>query len=235
MSLAGVLLLSLVILLIGTSPKALANPPITIRIKPSDYVFSPENATIGTLFNVTVWVESDTYPFNLMMWQVFLTFNDSLIKPVFYNSTTFGETLPIIWPNDDMGGRNFDINYVFYGKSGGMMGKPYYDPNLKSVQIGDTLFTDTPVNAPKILCVIQFNITTIPSDGWLSCALNIDNEDTYLYDSKGQIPSVVKVDGTYTFIPEFSIIIIPITLLSTSIVTIMMRKRLYKKRFGNAY
>jgi hypothetical protein len=225
----GVLMLSLMALLVG-SPRALASSStVTIYLKPSDYVFSPENASIGTRFNVTVWVESDTYPFKLMTWEVFLSFNGSLISPVFYHSETWGETLPLVWPNDDMGGRNFDTNYVFYGKTGGITPKACYYPDLNAVMLGDTLFADIDVDAPKILCVIEFNVTAVPSDGFLSCALSIDNEDTFLNDKNGRIPSVVKVNGTYTFIPEFSMIIIPAMLLSTSIVTVIAKKKSTKK------
>jgi len=226
---AVVLLLPLTALQAGVLPKALASPAVTICLKPSDYVFSPENATIGTLFNVTVWVESDTYPFNLMTWEVFITFNESLIRPVFYHSEAWNEILPLVWPNDDMGGRNFDTNYVFYGRTGGISPPACYYPDLHAIMLGDTLFNAIAVDAPKILCVIAFNITAVPSDGFLSCALDIDHEDTFLNDENGRIPSVVKVNGTYTFVPEFSMIIIPAMLLSTSIITVTTKKKLYKK------
>lgn len=230
-----VLLLSLSIFLINVSPKALADPladSVRIYLEPSNYVFSPENATIGTLFNITVWVESDAYPFNLMMWQLYIAFNNSIIMPTFYYSTTWEETIPLTWPNDDMGGRNFNESYVFYGKSGGMTAPPYYynlGVGSGALRLGDTLLTNATIDAPKILCIIQFNITAIPTDGYFSCALGINNEDTYLYDYNGPIPyEVVKEDGTYIFVPEFSMFTILTVLLLMSIGVAIAKNKLHK-------
>jgi hypothetical protein len=212
---------------LAASPKALASSAVRVYLEPSNYVFSPENASVGTLFNVTVWVSSDLYPLNLMMWQVYIEFNNTMIMPVFYESEAWGEKIPLLWPNDDMDGRAFDTHYVFYNKKGGQIAKPsYYDRGggLGGLKHCDTLATDASINAPKILCVIEFNITAVPADGILSCALKIDNEHTFLYDSNGPIPyEVVKNNGTYMFIPEFSILAL-ITLAAATITTIANKK-----------
>jgi len=226
-----ILLLSLAILA-SASPKALASPAaVRVYLEPSTYVFSPENASVGKLFNVTVWISSETYPFNLMLWQIYIEFNNTMIMPVFYYSEAWGETIPMLWPNDDMAGRNFDTNYVFYGKSGGIIAKPfYYDRGggIGGLKHCDTLISDAAVNAPKILCVIVFNITAVPSDGVLSCTLSINNDKTFLRDSNGPIPyEVLKENGTYLFIPEFSAIALLITLTATFIAIETSKKKLY--------
>jgi len=229
-----ILLLSLAILAALASPKVLATSVVKVYLEPSTYVFSPENASVGTLFNVTVWISSETYPFNLMLWQIYIEFNNTMIMPVFYDSEAWGETIPTLWPNDDMGGRNFDTNYVFYGKSGGIIAKPfYYDRGggLGGLKHCDTLISNAVVNAPKILCVIEFNITAVPSDGALSCALSINNDKTFLRDSDGPIPyEVVKENGTYTFVPEFSVVVLLATLTAASIATKIPKKKLYSQK-----
>lgn len=220
-----ILLLSAVLL--GAQSRVSAQTPkVTVYLEPSKYIFGPGNASLGKLFNVTVWVKGDT-PFNLMMWQVYLTFNNSLIMPVFYNSTSWKEIIPLVWPNNDKGGRNFNESYVFYGESG-MMAKPSYENlggGLGAVSHGDTLLNEVNVSAPKILCIVTFNITKVP-DGVLSCTLGINNDGTYLFDWNGPIPyTVVKEDGTYLFIPEFSTSIL-IVFLSTSLVAAIAKYKL---------
>ena len=229
--LAFIVLLASTIFLFLSNAKS-AHAAKNVYMFPSNYVFTPENGTIGTLFNVTVWVSSDTYPWKLMMWQVYITWNNSLLDVVKIWGEVTGDWTYRAWPNDNLDGRNWDPQYVFYKKAGGTIGNPYYYENypslgLSSLKICDVLYNEINVTEPRILCRIEFNITkTIDSEQYLSTILNINNEDTYLYDYEGQIQDVVIEDGRYEFIPEFTNALL---LIVTSAATIMAAKRRLKK------
>jgi len=193
---------TLVLILSFTNIRIAHCPPtITIYLDPQNYIYDITNATIGTTFNVTVWVSSDTYPWKLMMWQVYLTWNDDLINVTQVWGEVTGDWTYRAWPNDNFDGRNWDPEYVFYKKVGGMIGNPYYyhlGPGQAALKICDTRYSDLDVTAPKKLCAIEFKIVKLPERGeTLSCILGINNIDTFLYDSEGEISGVVKQDGYY--------------------------------------
>jgi len=222
---------SIVLLLLATLMLSVRMPEAhatkTIYFKPSIHIFAPENATVGTLFNVSVWVSSDSYPYNLMMWQVYMEYNATMINVTTYYSSALGENAILAWPNMD-NQRDWDPSYVFYGIPGGMVGPAYYYrlPNgMGAIKIGDTLFSDTSVDGEKLLCIVQFNITQMPPDGTLSSILHINNEDTYLYNSEGPLPdTIVKEDGEYLFIPEFGLLILFVTAAISTVATATAKK-----------
>jgi len=180
---------------------AFSFPTIKVYLAPQNYIFDILNATIGTRFNVTVWVSSDTYPWKLMMWQVYITWNDDLINVTQIWGEVTGDWTYRAWPNDNLDGRNWDPQYVFYKKAGGTIGNPYYyhlGPGQAALKICDTRYSDLDVTGPKKLCAIEFTIVKLPRKGeTLSCILGINNTDTFLYDSQGEILGVEKQDGYY--------------------------------------
>ncbi len=178
-----------------------ASPSPTIYLDPSDYTFDADAVPIGHQFNVTICVKDLSA---LMMFQVYVTFDDSIINVTQFTGEVSGREDAIrAWPNDDLDGRNWDSQYVFYKKAGGMIGNPSYyhtGPGLGAVKIGDTLFSAATLNASKTykLASIEFRITAKPPEGAkLSCTLGINNTDTYLYDASGQVPGTAKTDGRY--------------------------------------
>jgi len=206
----------------------------TIYLSPSNYTFDTSNATIGTKFNVTVWVSNPTYPWKLMMWQGYLTYNHSVINTTsFFGEST--ETTSIrVWPNDNLEGRTWDNDYVFKGKAGGLIGNPFYY-NLGStsaIKVGDTLFSEVNVGSAKKLLTVEFEIKAFPSGGvnQLSTSLGINNADTFLYDAVGKIPDtdITKINGLVTIIPEFSpLMILPIFMV-ISLIAIAIAKKQFR-------
>jgi len=160
-----------------------ATPTITIYFDPHPYEFTTAVIpSAGARFNVTIWVVSDT-DFNLMMWEVRLFFNPSIID------VAMEDGIYRVWPQDALGGRNFDPDYVFYGEVGGMTTTPN-KPSTDSILAGDLLMGDItiPADTPKKLCVVEFEVKQIPEKGGeLYCDLAINNDETYLYDSTGPI------------------------------------------------
>jgi hypothetical protein len=169
-----------------------------------------DTSTVPVKFNVTVWVTNVS---KLMMFQVYITFNDDyinitqfwanpdepIVPPYVTNRTDAVRT----WPNDDLGGRAWDPRYVFYGGAGGSIGNPtYYHLGAGSgaVKVGDTLGGDKtrdPTQAYKLAC-IEFTVKKMPGKSeTLSCTLGINNVDTYMNTFAGAIPNITKLDGTY--------------------------------------
>lgn len=225
-SIAYVLLAaSVTILLLATKPlPAQAQPELTVFFGQPDYVFDPGNGTTGTLFNVTVWVNS-TESFNLMMWQVYIYYNSSLIN------ITRGPTYLRAWPSDSMGGKNWDADYVFYGVSGGAIGNAiYYEPNMagwSAIMLGDLIMAEENITTyPKKLCTLEFNITRV--NGPLTSGLMINNEGTFLYDMSGQLPATIT-DGSYTYVPEPILAILLIVMTASVGVTALVKVKTRRK------
>jgi len=198
--------------------QAQEEPEIIVYLEPSSIVFTPENATLGQLFNVTVWINS-TAPFNLMMWQVCLSFDDSIL------------TFTRGWPN--MSVVNWDPDYVFYGQTGMAVDPEYYTASGSPigepcVMLGHTLLSDLSVTEAKKVCCVEFNITAVP-DGILTCTLGITNDQTFFYNTMGQL-TVTLVDGSYTFIPEFSLVnLLILMLIITSAMVVGAKIRTQKR------
>jgi len=193
--------LSLTLWLISDVPLLSAVPTKTVYVDPPEVIYDISNATLGTRFNVSVWISSDEYPWNIMMWQVYMIFNDDLINVTSIWVDAAGKYVIHAWPNDFLGGRNWDPDYIFYGKAGGFIGNPtYYNlgPGSGALMVGDLLMSDTAVDAIKKLCTIEFEIVKLPEEGQiLSCVLNIDNPDTFFFDSVGQITDLIIQNGYY--------------------------------------
>jgi hypothetical protein len=160
-----------------------------------------DTSTVPAKFNVTVWVTNVS---KLMMFQVYITFNDDYINITqFYGEITTRTDAVRTWPNDDLGGRAWDPRYVFYAGAGGSIGNPtYYHLGAGSgaVKVGDTLAgarTLDPTEDYKLAC-IEFTVKKMPGKHeTLSCTLGINNVDTYMNDAVGAIPGITKLDGTY--------------------------------------
>ncbi|MEM4732977.1 MAG: hypothetical protein QXD70_00425 [Candidatus Bathyarchaeia archaeon] len=219
---------AITMLLLITRPLPVrADPAITIYFEESAYNFDPGNATAGTLFNVTVWITS-TEPFNLMMWQVYINYNHNFINITQDENATYLRA----WPNDNMGGKNWDPEYVFYGQSGGAIGNPtYYASGLygtAAIMLGDLVMSDVEITSfPKKLCTFEFNITMI--DGPLTCELAINNDNTFIYNVSGEI-AASKTDSTYTYVPEPILMILLIVMTASTGATVLFKKKIGKKQ-----
>ncbi|MEM3697562.1 MAG: CARDB domain-containing protein [Candidatus Bathyarchaeia archaeon] len=170
-------------------------PTTKIYLVPSRIIYDTSNGTIGTRFNITLWVQDVT---DLAAWQVQINYSDAII-----NATRWFEP-------------TWDNQYVFYGKT--TMAVPSDQPHPDGGYYLTTYF-HTPPNEGKItvgtnrfppplpgqgfsgtgkLAIIEFNITALPpEDGRLSCVLGIDNPNTYLLNSIGGEIAATKENGYY--------------------------------------
>uniref|UniRef100_A0A7C4TPZ4 CARDB domain-containing protein n=1 Tax=candidate division WWE3 bacterium TaxID=2053526 RepID=A0A7C4TPZ4_UNCKA len=117
---------------------------------------------------------------DLMLWQIRMFYNGNII-----NATRWFEP-------------TWDLEYVFYNKTT-LVGE-YLSNN--SVMVGAILFPSPPGQEPFYgsgkLCIIEFEVVSVPPEGEVhSCSLNINNEDTFLWDSSCSDIPAVKENGHY--------------------------------------
>jgi len=181
-------------------PQSYAATSKSVYMVPPKYIYDTTNATIGTRFNVTVWINSTTYPWNLMMWQIWMTYDDNLIN---VSQVFVSNKWPVVaYPNGYLGGRNWDPQYVFYAQAGGAIGNPtYYNlaPGSGALMIGDLLMDNYAVDAAKKVCTVEFTIKQLPANPGekLSCTIGINNDQSFFYDTAGPVADVGIQDGYY--------------------------------------
>jgi len=218
-------LIMFVLSILSTTLTSAQTPP-TIYLEEETFTF---DIGVGDTYNVTIWVKNCSA---LMMFQVYLTFNDDIINITQFHGPVTNRTDAVrAWPSDDLGGRAWDPEYVFYGGVGGSIGNPTYyhlGPGQGAVKLGDVLLAERTLDpnvAYKLAC-IEFNVTGTPSD---SCTLGINNTDTYLYTFEGPIPGVIKIDSEVVIVPEFSLFSLLLTFMSLSLITIVFTHRISRK------
>ena len=179
-----------------------ASSTVQIYIDPPNYIFDTSTATIGTKFNVTVWAKDPTASWKAMMIQIYMVWNQEYINVTRFWGEVTGDWTYTVWPNDNLGGRYWDPEYIFYAKPGGGIGNPYFynlAPNLAAVKVADVLTAEVtvPAGVRKKLAQFEFTIIKVPSKGeTFESVLNINNADTFIYDAVGPI-DVTKTDGLY--------------------------------------
>jgi len=201
----GILVAGIIVVLsfsmFAAFPPTRAAPNPTIWMAPSTYAKTTNEVTVGDWFIVDVKV-SNADPWTLMMFQVFLKYNKNYLAPshkngfiVAYPSTKQGITPPESW----------DSSYVFCGSSG-TVGDPFLlhiDGVNDSVLLGETLLANTNLNGGDEYLLARFNFTIIALPNkyqTLSSLLCISNDQTFLYNSGGEIitgPHPNIHDGTY--------------------------------------
>jgi hypothetical protein len=188
-------------------------------VDPAQIVLDPAtNGTIGTLFNVTVWVNGVE---DMKTWQVKMSFNHSMI-----NITRWYEP-------------TWDPNYVFYGKTTLPVPGPsnvryeYVNETSGWLGVGSALF---PAPSPGggftgngLLCILQFNVTAAPPEGEVyTTELYINYPSDTFWIKAGESAKRAfdsYTPGTVTLIPEFIALIMLMGLVaSTTTAAALARK-----------
>jgi hypothetical protein len=197
-------LLSMMVILATTS-LAFSNKPFgvaaanpRIYLEPSGNNFTTTTTRVGDRFNVTVKVENVPQNPGMAMWEVYLAFDDSILRV----SRWFEPT--------------WDSNYIFSGNTTSAFPYPPDDPGYVHlgtgrgrIQVAAQLFPTPPAqpmsSGSGSLCILEFNITSTPSAGNVfACSLNINNVDTYIAYPNPDVPGDVteipatKEDGSYS-------------------------------------
>jgi len=191
-----------------------------IYMVPSDNTFNINTAPVGTKFNITFWCANVTQ--DLGGAQIHLDFNDSIINVTrwFTVPESEGGFMPepiTTLPNPPT---------PFYNHLG--PGQGY----IKIAVSKGGLPPTAPWGHNGTIAIVEFNITMAPPEGGqLSCILDINNTKTYLLDtSASPISSVTKENGSYTIIPEFTLIVaLSFFITATATVAVLKKKSIFKK------
>jgi hypothetical protein len=190
-------------------------------VSPSKVVYNLANATIGTLFNVTVKVENVD---DMKTWQVKMAFNDSIINVTrWYEPTSdptyvfYGKgTLPIPYPPD--------VRYEHSGTNEGWVGVGAARFPAPSVGEGFT--------GNGLLCTIQFNVTKLPPAGEnYTSAFDIEWPSDTFWIKAGETAKSsfgTYTGGNYLIIPEFSLIALSTLMIMLTIIAAIAKKRYMK-------
>jgi len=183
-------------------PPTKAQVPVKIWVDPPLVEYTTASATIGTKFNVTIWAKHDTASWKAMMINIKMYWNQQYINVTRFWGEVTGDWSYTVWPNDNLGGRYWDPEYIFYAKVGGAIGNPYFyniASDQAAVLVADTLTAPVTISAGvrKKLAQFEFTIVNVPGKGQtFETLFHINHEDTFIYDDVGPIP-VTITDGTY--------------------------------------
>jgi hypothetical protein len=172
----------------------------------------PVETSIGTRFNVTFWA------FNLSAcWAYqFKVYCD----PAKLNITR-------AWTGE------WNSSWIFYGHTvAGVQPSIDKDINGYYALIGETLQSpEIAFNASGIMGIVEFNITAVPSNGALSCILNITNSYSYWL---GPTPTTKhwpqRENGYYEIVPEIPPNIIVVLLMITTLGSLAVAKIARQKK-----
>ncbi|MEM2567146.1 MAG: hypothetical protein QXH20_01565 [Candidatus Bathyarchaeia archaeon] len=176
--------------------------------------YTTDTAYLGMKFNITVWVQTTA---ELGGAQVYLEFDDSII-----NVTRW------ICPHGDPDFFLPEPPQATELPASPDPGYVHLAPNKGYIKIAvckGGLPPTAPWGHSGKIAIIEFIITSTPPPA-LSCILKINASDTYLLNPENEeIPDVVKEDGSYTIIPEFSALIATLVLISSIAIVMLIRKK----------
>jgi hypothetical protein len=212
-------------------PRAHAEDATTrVYLEPSENIYHVPPTTVGTLFNITCWVEGVA---DLAAWQVKIIFNDTIInftrwfEPTWDNQYVFYGNATLATPSDlPYPGGGYYLTTFWYREAW----KEW--PGYAEVTVGSLRFPPPLPGAgfsgTGKLFIIECNITAVPPPGVVySDVLRINHTDTYLQDSENNTIDVVIEDGYYS-IPEFQVILLLPIFTALAFLTLFIRKKLGK-------
>ena len=177
------------IMLIAFSGVKAQPPQPSMYLEPSTETFSTNNASVGTLFNVTGWIDA---PDSSSGWSAGLFFNQSQLQVV---TATFSGTGESMWmQNNGIPVTGLVSEPPYWNNTEGSFGEP---SGFGETILGTSLATiDT-----GSLFIIEFNITQAPpTGGSLSSMIQWDPLASFGFDSLGsEEPGFNLGNCSYTF------------------------------------
>ncbi len=146
----------------------------------NNFIFNTTQVSVGYRFNATVWLYEVT---DLFTYQVHLDVNDTLLN------------ITRAWIPDDK-------YWIFYGRLS-LPVQPVFrdydhDGSREAVELGSTLLGIPGEDGEGSLAIIEFEILYAPSPGeTCSCALNIDDPETFIQNSDLDDMDFTPVNGYY--------------------------------------
>jgi hypothetical protein len=189
--------------------------PDSMWVEPSSVTYSLDNATIGTKFNVTVWLNIASA--NIFGYQFGLMYNRTQLRGA-RGGFTAGSTSKFMELHDTQAsGPIIDTSFLGNG----------------SVVVFESCKGDDKITVPNenSTAWVEFEIMLLPEAG-KTITSTFDITSTYPDRTWAQDENLNKValttyDGTYTVVPEFWLIL-PI-FMSLTLFAIVFRKRILRK------
>jgi hypothetical protein len=208
--------LTLILILSAASyahAEPVSHPANSMWVEPPSITLTPQNATLGYKFNVTVWLNiSDVKVFS---YSIGLLYNRTQLK-----ATRGGFTKDFTAGHDTQtAGPIIDTSYLGNG----------------SILATESCKGEDYIPGPKVgtLIWIEFQVIATPPEGQtLTSQLDITKcypDDTWVMDYNLNSIELNGFNASYTFIPEFSTLsMILVTMLLSSILVIMLRMKKHK-------
>jgi len=199
----------LAIFLLSMAPYAAAepsnHPANSMWIEPPSIVLTPQNASLGYKFNVTIWLNISNIQF--YSYSIGLKYNRTQLK-----ATRAGFTQNFTAGHDTAtAGPIIDTSYLGNG----------------SVLATESCKGEDYIQGPKVgtLIWIEFQVIAIPPQGQtLTSQIDITTcypEDTWIMDYDLNKINLNGFNAEYTFIPEFSIVFILVMMLLISMMAML--------------
>lgn len=159
---------------------------VEFYVSPSDNFFETGTTPVGTRFNVTVkWKDSGSPLNGVFAWQVRLVADASMLK------------VDRAWQ------RKWDSNYLLYDAelAGNTSNPAPSGVGTADVTIMGTIMGVGPIEhkASATMATFELEITRAPAKGALSCALQIDNSDTFWSPDGDNWYDPIRTNGNYRY------------------------------------
>jgi hypothetical protein len=217
-----ILLLTVMIIPAYASGPAEVHDADAFWVEPSHITFTGTNGTIGTQFNVTVALN---YTDSVFSWQCYLNFNTTWLQCV-----TVGPT--------QLATSDYFAGHRTTGFSSSIQNTPGAVTGLGLVQAFESLLGTDVVNGTQVggakLMYVTFNITQMPGQGY-NDLFNITSAqhgswNTWVSPDGLTFANITTYDGNLTFIPEFSYILLLPALVVPTLMALIVRKRVSRKK-----
>jgi hypothetical protein len=194
----------------------------TIYMEPPNNIYSLNNATLGTKFNVTIWVKNTTLVGGA---QASIEFNDTVLNVTRWFMPTWDP--------------NFFMPQTPYPPSA-LPAPP--NPGYLHLHLGrgrvlvavskGGLPPGEPWGHNGTIAIFEFNITKVPTvpGPKLTSVLKLNSTDTFLLDTTAtELNGTIIRDGSYTFIPEFPAVYALVAFFVLSLAAVIARKKVFAK------
>jgi hypothetical protein len=187
-----------------------------IWVEPSSVYFTPSNDSVGTKFNVTVWLNMTEKVFN---YQVALYYNRTQLMCTRGGYTGVPGSQFATGHTTSAVGPQIDTSYLGNG----------------SVLASETCLAPDFVAGPHSgsLIWMEFEIMIVPASGNVTSTFDLSTTttsgDTWVSPDGGVTTyTVAPSDGNYTNVPEFSYIILP-AFFAITLLAVALRKHAYRR------
>jgi hypothetical protein len=185
-------------------------------VEPSSVAFGPSNASVGTKFNVTVWLNMTE---DIFAYQIGMLYNRTQLKCARAAFTSVSTSMYMLGHSTSAPPPVIDTSFLGNG----------------SILASESCLGSDNVTGPHSGSLIwaEFQVLVVPTAGNLTS--NFDISTKYSATTWVKDPDLAKIalstlgNGSYTIIPEFEYMLILPIFLALTLLAIVMSKKIPKK------